>query len=193
MYDIQPSSIPIMLNHLGTTCRKDGKTFHGNLLAFRSFIVLRVGRRRHPVVWSNHAVPRCAGHLLWKSLLEKGFSAAVIASCQFGSIHQKEFRLLVHRLSAERLQVKWPGGHRRVPIQGAFTKPSATYVRGLDIAREDDDHPVGGLESVLANDALLSSSWTLLYHQEWKKKSHINVTVFETEMAFADLEASVPV
>ena len=41
-------------------------------------------------------------------------------------------------------------------------------------------------ESVLANDALLSSSWTLLCHQEWKKKSHINV--FETEMALQILK-----
>ena len=112
----------------------------------------------------------------------------------------KEFRLLIDRLSAERLQVKCPGGHRHVPIQGAFTKPSATYVRGLarhialefrrtlehSAIREDDESPVAGLESILANDALLSSTWTLLYHREWKKRSHINV--FETDMALQILK-----
>jgi len=180
--------------------RKDGKTFHGNLLAFRAFIILRVGRkRRTPSGLEQPRRSKMCWTPMWKSLLTKGFSEAVIASCQFGSIHQKEFRLLIHRLSAERLQVKCPGGHRHVPIQGAFTKPSATYVRGLarrialefrrtleHTAKEDDENPVAGLESILANDALLSSTWTLLYHQEWKKKSHINV--FETNMALQILK-----
>lgn len=89
----------------------------------------------------------------------KEFLEAVLASCQFGSIHQKEFRLLVFLLSAERLEVKCPGGHAYVPIQGRSTKPSATCVKDL----------------------LLSSTWTLLSHHHWKLKKHINV--FETDMA----------
>ena len=66
--------------------RKDGKTFHGNLLAFRSFIVLRVGRkRRTPSGLEQPRRSKMCWTPMWKSLLEKGFSEAVIASCQFGS------------------------------------------------------------------------------------------------------------
>lgn len=132
---------------------------------------------------------------MWRSLVGKEFLEAVLASCQFGSIHQKEFRLLVFLLSAERLEVKCPGGHAHVPIQGRSTKPSATYVKDLahHIALEflrtlewqsrnqDDDQPAVRLESVLSHDVLLSSTWTLLSHHHWKLKKHINV--FETDMA----------
>ncbi len=175
--------------------RLDPKTFHGNLLAFRSFVVLRVGKRQKtPSGLEQPRRSKMAWTPMWRSLLSQGFREAVVASCQFGSPHQKEFRLLVYRLSAERLQVKCPGGHSHIPIQGKFTKPSATCVQGLArhialefkralefVARCDDHLPAVGLESVLGNDALLSSAWNLLYHCPWKKKSHINV--LEAEMA----------
>ena len=125
---------------------------------------------------------------LWRSLLEKGFSEAVNASCQFGSIHQKEFRVLVHLLNAERLTKKCPGGHFHVPIQGAYTKPSATYVPDLALhiaqefqrallylARLDDDPPVLRHESLVGNVVMLSSRWDLVEVQHWKKPGHRNI------------------
>lgn len=176
--------------------RSDGKTFHGNLLAFNAFTMLRAGRRsRRPCGLEQPRRSKMCWTPMWRSLVGKEFFEAVLASCQFGSIHQKEFRLLVFLLSAERLEIKCPGGHEHVPIQGKYTKPSATYVKGLarHIALEfrrtlewqrrtqDDAQPAVGLESVLSNDVLLSSTWTLLSHHHWKHKKHINV--FETDMA----------
>ena len=180
--------------------RLDPKTYHGNLLAFRSFVVLKAGKRKKtPCGLEQPRRSKMAWTPMWRSLLSKGFCEAVVASCQFGSPHQKEFRLLIYLLSPERLQVKCPGGHDHIPIQGKYTKPSATYVQGLArhialefkrtlefIARSDDQLPVVGLESVLGNDVLLSSSWNLLRHCPWKKKSHINV--LEAEMAVGILK-----
>ena len=180
--------------------RCDGKTFVGNLLAFRSFVLLRVGRaQRTPSGLEQPRRSKMAWTPMWRALLRKGFEEAVVASCQFGSIHQKEFRLLIHRLSVEKLQVKCPGGHTHIPIQGRYTKPSATYVIGLArhialefrrvlelSARDEDNAPVVGFESILGNDVLLSSTWTLLYHLPWKFPGHINV--LEAEMALKILK-----
>jgi len=67
----------------------------------------------------------------WRNLLLLGFSEAVIASCQFGSEHKKEFVFLVYGVPTDGLEVKCPGGHEHIKIEGKYTRPSATYVKGL--------------------------------------------------------------
>ena len=119
----------------------------------------------------------------------QGFLEAVIASCVFGSIHRKEFRLLCYLLDVEFLDRRCPGGHAHVRVEGSYTKASAVYVdglawhlglafhkalRALDLA--DDLSPsVDGLETPLANDLMAASSWKTVRSWFWKKAAHINV------------------
>ena len=58
----------------------------------------------------------------WKAMLKLGFEEAVIASCQFESIHKKEFRFLLYMLCAQRLERRCPGGHEHVKIEGSLTE-----------------------------------------------------------------------
>ena len=84
MHDVSPAAYPSCRSYalpLGYD-RSDGKTFHGNLLAFHSFTMLRAGRRaRRLVDWSSHAAPRCVGHLcgdLWPVFVDL-FSSSLLA------------------------------------------------------------------------------------------------------------------
>ena len=71
--------------------RCDPKTHLGNILALRSLCLLRVGKRhRRPCGIEQSRLSKMCWLSLWLSLLEAGFSEAVIASCMFGSPHRKE-------------------------------------------------------------------------------------------------------
>jgi len=124
----------------------------------------------------------------WAQLKALGFKESVVASCQFGSPHRKEFLLLTYMLDAESLQVKCPGGHDHVKIQGSFTKQSAVYtfdlakhfawhfykaLRALDL--QEEEFRAGGHESALTNDVLSSGAWRTERVWSWREKSHINV------------------
>ncbi len=108
--------------------RKLPKVIHGNVLAFRSLIIFKtcvffttyVGfeqPRRSKMAWLR----------AWKRLVESGAQEAVMAACQFGSIHQKEFRILLHGIPAAALEQRCQGGHQHVRIEGRYTKLSAIY------------------------------------------------------------------
>eukprot|EP00435_Cladocopium_sp_Y103_P039252 s133_g10.t1 len=95
------------------------KTFHGNLLANRSFLLLRHGRRYgRPCGKEQPRLSKMAWLPAWRSLLQNGFSEFVCASCQFKSIHKKEFRFLVYLLDSAFLDARCPGGHTHVRIEG---------------------------------------------------------------------------
>ena len=166
------------------------KTWLGNMLAFRSFVLLRHGLRfRRPCGKEQPRRSKMAWMQAWLALLRLGFRQAVIASCQFGSPHKKEFVLLLYGLDVERLEVKCPGGHSHVKIQGSLTKGSAVYTwplaahiaaefgRALKRAQllESDQPQVDGHESVVVNDLLQTASWKEEKSWYWKRKSHINV------------------
>ena len=180
--------------------RTNPKTLHGNTLAFRALVLLRVGRRcRRPCGLEQSRLSKMCWLTFWKTLLSCGFSEAVIASCMFKSIHRKEFRLLCYLLDTEFLDVRCCGGHAHVRIQGAYTKPSATYTDGVALhiaeafrralrllsARECLEPNTAGHESVLANDVMVTSKWTLVRDWFWKKPGHINV--LETSAAVSNL------
>ena len=170
--------------------RLEPQTWAGNRMAFFSFVIMRWCRaffcfclleqpRRSKMCWTK----------FWKALLASGFDESIIASCCFGSPHQKEFRMLHWGLSSGRLTARCPGGHHHVKIEGRFTKPSAIYVDGLGKhlaeefyrvlawkARQDADLPkVDGFESVVVNDLLCSPGWSEMRSWSWKGKSHINI------------------
>ena len=118
-----------------------------------------------------------------------GFSEAVTASCQFGSPHRKEVRFLGCGIDMKSLDVRCPGGHSHVRIEGQYTKKSSIYIDQLamflakhiadGIAKkvvEDAEQPcISGLESVILNDLLSGPGWQVVSKWEWKEPCHINV------------------
>ena len=170
--------------------RSEPQTWIGNRMAFFSFVLMKWCRfhfctclleqpRRSKMCWTK----------FWRRLLEGGFDESIIASCCFGSPHQKEFRMLHWGLSSAKLTARCPGGHRHIKIEGKYTKPSAVYVDGLGkhlaeefyraltlLDRVEADAPkVDGYESVIVNDVLCSPGWSEMRSWCWRTKSHINI------------------
>ena len=173
--------------------RTEPKTLHGNTPAFRAFVLLRVGRRKNrPCGLEQPRLSKMAWLQFWQTLLLLGFEESIIASCQFGSPHKKEFRFLLHKVDAKRLDTRCPGGHSHIRIEGRWTKGSAVYTDGLarhlalgfahalrlDFAG-DSGPDVCGFESPVVNDMMDTCHWTLGKCWTWAKQSHINV--YETE------------
>ena len=169
-------------------CRAEEKTLHGNTLAFRSFVLLKVGRRkRRPCGLEQPHLSKMAWTTFWQTLLAAGFFESIIASCQFGSPHKKEFRFLLYLLDC--LDVRCPGGHSHLRVEGKWTKGSAVYVPGLamHVAKgfhrallrlrraEASEVVCEGFESLVINDLMSASEWKLEKSWNWKRKSHINV------------------
>eukprot|EP00435_Cladocopium_sp_Y103_P074323 s580_g48.t1 len=166
------------------------KTLLGNTLAFRALCLLRVGKRcRRPCAAEQSRLSKMCWLSLWISLRSQGFTEAVIASCVFQSIHRKEFRLLCHLLDSGMLDRRCPGGHSHVRIQGAYTRPSAVYTdaladhialafkRSLEALNSEERlmPETEGLETILANDVMLSAPWKVSRSWYWKRQGHINV------------------
>lgn len=97
--------------------------------------------------------------------------------------------------------MKCPGGHHHVRIEGQLTKPSATYVDGLGKYVADafhraihrqrriaaDDYRVAGLESVIANDLMISRDWRTEKTWSWKRTGR-RINVLESFSAVGCLE-----
>ena len=113
-----------------------------------------------------------------------------LASCNFGSPHQKEFRILGCNIEIERMNFPCTRDHSHVPIAGSFTKPSATYTDDLarlfasEIARavwiklaakKGRDFSSDGLESLISNDVSESFQWKTLSSWRWRRNPHINI------------------
>lgn len=170
--------------------RKLPKVIHGNTMAFRALTIMRHAvRRLIPSLLEQPRLSKMAWLSAWRWLLSLGCAESVLAGCQFGSPHRKEFRMLCFGLAAEEMERKCRGGHVHIPIAGKYTAPSAMYTpeMAMHIAtffkralrREEvrtlQEEPAVGKESVIVNDLLLTKVWS--YHRDWwwKKRSHINV------------------
>ena len=57
----------------------------------------------------------------------KLFEEAIIAACNFGSIHQKEFKFFLHGLDTAALACPCTRDHPQIRIEGRFAKDSAIY------------------------------------------------------------------
>lgn len=166
------------------------KTKLGNILALKCLLILWVAAIVFcPALLEQPRLSKMCWLIMWKRLLARGLTEAIIASCQFGSPHRKEFRVIGCGLDMKSLEKRCPGGHKHIPIAGALTKPSAVYVpalashfakafstalRQLDAA-EQSMPKVEGLESVVANDLLISGSWSVDLDWFWKAPGHINI------------------
>ena len=165
------------------------RTRTGTLLAFRSFLLLRHGRRHgRPCGKEQPRLSKMRWLKAWQQLLSLDFTESVIASCQFGSPHKKEFIFVTWGLDGQSLDVRCPGGHEHLVIQGAYTKASAVYTWDLArhlaahfaralrrIALTEGDISITGYESPLINDVLATGSWSEERVWGWKTASHINV------------------
>lgn len=184
--------------------RLNPKTLTGNILAFRSFALLKVGyRHRRPCGKEQPRLSKMAWLRFWSTLIALGFEESVIASCQFGSPHRKEFRFLTYLLDSSKLETRCPGGHQHIRIQGAYTKQSAVYTWELsrhlaeafaaalrrDAALDRDAPSVDGYESIVINDLLIANEWIQEKCWCWKKKSHINVLESHGGLAVLDIVA----
>ena len=115
--------------------RLNWKTWKGNQLCFRGFVIMMVAKRyNRPSLLEQPRRSKMAWTQIWRYMLEQGLEEAIVASCQFGSPHQKEFRLLCYLLDVIALEVRCPGGHQRIVIQGKYTKASAAYVCILPVS-----------------------------------------------------------
>lgn len=171
--------------------REHPRVMHGNCLSFRSLVLMRVGRRcARPCGLEQPRRSKMAWLDEWISLVQSGdFEEAIIAACRFNSPHQKEFRFLLHRVSAEFLEARCTRDHAHVRIQGKFTKDSAIYTPelGLHLASAfraalktivvsaESGMSCEGLESVVTNDIMSSSEWREVRSWSWKRPRHINV------------------
>ena len=172
--------------------RKCPRTKLGNVLAFRALTLMLVSSRVDVVgLLEQSRRSKMAWLPEWLFLKESGLlDEGWLASCMYGSPHQKEFRLLGVNVNLTNLHKKCDRQHDHVRIEGKWTKPSATYTDELACAFADEisrslrqkknrstllDPPVEGLESALFNDVMIAEEWKLEKVWTWKKPSHINI------------------
>ena len=163
----------------------------GNLLAFAAifclFVALRMKKfglgeqpRRSKMRWLDE----------WRRLLQLGAREVFLASCMYGSVHQKEFCFVGVNMVVSPLQRRCSRDHDHLKIQGKFTKPSATYCPGLvqalatlfvdhfkALGRAESRYELrtNGLEDALTNDIAVLGEWKATSSWKWLGKSHINV------------------
>ena len=168
------------------------RTLLGTCLALRSLALIMVSSRIGALgMLEQSRRSKMAWLPEWRWLVENGWAHEEwLASCMYGSMHQKEFRFLVANLESSQLHRKCDRKHRHVKVEGKFTKASAVYTdelaealaqcfsKGLrrkkacEAYREVD---VVGLESVVFNDLLLSAHWSVKDEWHWKNPAHINI------------------
>ncbi|CAJ1434679.1 unnamed protein product [Effrenium voratum] len=168
------------------------RTLLGNRLAFRALALLLVGRRTGAIgLLEQPRRSKMAWLRQWRQLLAlpKVYETWT-ASCAFGSPHQKEFRFLSVNGDFHEVHRKCSRDHTHVRIEGSLTKGSAVYTEGLcralaltfasHLRRTHHAHEahrldVGGLESLLVNEAALALPWRTVASWSWRGRSHINI------------------
>ena len=167
------------------------RVLHGNCLAMMSLMLIQVAKRvgafgaieqplRSKMRWLPH----------WRRMILLGAKEVHLASCAFGSPHEKKFCFMSVHMDLEPIRRKCSRDHLHLRVEGKFTKPSATYTKGLAIAlaRVFRDHvvarqtamqrldvDVSGLEDVVSNDLSTAWNWKVQDSWRWKGSSHINL------------------
>ncbi len=173
-------------------CPDDPQTSDGNILAHRGLQLLWFcGCYMIPALLETPFSSKMRYLPSWKTIERKPYSRVTrVDSCQYGSQHLKSFRLLTVHLKIDAASARCKGGHEHVPVQGVFTKASATYTDALSDAialdffnamkampsgSPEDDLRTDGLEGFLPNEVMLSSSWRVKYDWAFGSESHINL------------------
>ncbi len=168
------------------------QTMVGNLLAQRSFQISFISLVNSltsllETPWASK-MKRMPS---WISLAKReGVKVIRVDSCMYGSIHRKSFALLGTHADLSSVSLQCDKSHHHVPVQGKFTKASATYTPDLAQAMAEvfvkgivrrkamirgEDISVKGLEDQLLNDLLVSSNWHLVDSWPFKAPHHINI------------------
>eukprot|EP00438_Fugacium_kawagutii_P033656 Skav204053 [mRNA] locus=scaffold3:301963:308610:- [translate_table: standard] len=186
-------------------CRTHPRVMHGNALAFACLALLMIALRVR--VFGMVETPRRSKlrwTSMWRMMKLLGCYEALLASCSYGSIHQKEFAFLSAGMATKHLERPCTRDHTHVKIEGSYTKASATYTPGLAKAlaetfrdhvlrryRERDEEPwqPPGLEDVLTNDIAQSLDWEVVRSWPWKSKSHINLLEVAASLRVMEIEA----
>eukprot|EP00435_Cladocopium_sp_Y103_P058885 s1903_g20.t2 len=184
----------------------DEQTLVGNTLAQRSFQIAWVADTNEAIAVIEKPHSSKMKHLpSWKVLASlQSANLTRSDSCQFGSIHQKSFSFLSINLDLAPIARRCQGLCNHIPVQGIYTKASATYVAKLAYglahcfadgifqmrAREASfEEPVSsGLENQLVNEVMLSSSWELQKAWAFRKASHINLLELKSVEGLVDTQ-----
>ena len=178
----------------------DPKTLEGTELALRSLALIKKGAEvEAPSGLEQPRRTKMKKLEEWQYLIDSRLAYETwLASCVYGSIHQKEFVFLATFEEFVDLHRKCPRNHVRTKIQGKYTKGSAIYTDALaeGIATAYDraltrklrvgrlrEPRCAGLENVLVNDLLISHTWKAW---TWKKPCHINIQEPSVERASVD-------
>ena len=167
------------------------KVHLGNVLALVAICLLFVALKQRKIGLGEQPRRSKMRWLLeWRRLVALGAVECAVASCAYGSPHQKEFGLIGVNMLLDGIARRCTRDHVHIPIQGKFTNPSAVYCPGLAVAFADlfqqhlidydqqlrsEELDVFGLESILANDVSVGLSWEQTASWEWRRRSHINV------------------
>lgn len=170
---------------------REPRTRQGNVLANAGLSLVFVGlRTRTFTLGEQPRRSKMRWLRQWRRLLSLGAREVHLASCMYGSIHQKEFTFLGAHMKVELLHRPCSRDHPHVRIQGGFTKASAVYCDGLadavaelfraHLAAKKDaerrlDIKTEGLEDMLSNEICLAGKWRTSQAWRWKKESHINI------------------
>ena len=163
----------------------------GNKLANHSLALMLVARRtRTPGLMEQPLRSKMRWLKQWRRLIRLGATEVHLASCAYGSPHEKKFCFLGIHMRLEALRKPCSRDHVHLRIEGRYTKPSATYTKGLAIAlaRTFRDHlreralriqmldlDCCGLEDLVSNDLSASRRWITEEAWKWKGFSHINI------------------
>ncbi len=168
------------------------RTLLGTCLALRGLGLMLVASRVRAIgMLEQSRRSKMAWLPEWRFLLDGGYAHEEwLASCMYGSVHQKEFRFLITNLDSAVLHRKCDGTHEHIKVEGKYTKASAVYTDDLAtaLARCISDglrrkkaceayHQTSdaGLESVAFNDFLVSSPWAVEDSWCWQRPAHINI------------------
>ena len=168
------------------------RTLLGSCLALRSLGLMMISARTEVIgMLEQSRRSKMAWLPEWRWLVNNGWAHEEwLASCMYGSPHQKEFRFLVTNADSSELHRKCDRQHTHIKVQGGYTKASAVYTDELAAAlarcfsrelrrkkaRSNYVHlETNGLESTIFNDVLVTSEWAVKDDWKWKKPAHINI------------------
>ena len=171
--------------------RTHPRVIHGTKLAHSSLSMMASAKRtRSPGMVEQPRRSKMKRLPAWLRLLQLGAEENDLASCAYGSIHQKEFTFLTMNMNARCLRRSCSRDHQHVVIQGQYTRDSAIYVEGLAIALAEvfRDHidaikflasfydvDASGLEDPISTDVALHSPWQIQSAWRWRSSAHINI------------------
>lgn len=170
---------------------RDEKTHTGNMLACRGGQLLHTGARHDAFGLLETPYSSYMKHMpFWRALeAYECFKTVRCVSCRYGSPHLKSFRFLCLNIKTDLISSRCTCQTRHLQIQGSLTKTSAIYTDQLaesialtfvsalrpPVVDEPVEKSAYGLESLLVNAVMQTSSWKESSVWTFKKQSHINI------------------